>query len=481
MKQPDKEIVAEIVDAVLARLDQDAREPVPHRPASRSGSPLPAGCLYDDVDLAVEATRQAQRVWAGTSRETKERVIVALRKAMHENAEEFARLALEETGMGRYEDKLLKHHQAADATPGLEDLETRSWTGDKGLVYEDYGPYGVIAAITPSTHPIPVLFNSMVIMIVPGNGVVFNCHPAAKKVSAKAVTIFERVIRENGGPPNLITMLREPTLEGAQQLFAHRAVRLIAATGGPGLVRAAFAAGKKVVAAGPGNPPVLVDETASLRSAARHIIDGASFENNIICFAEKEAFVVGSVYDEFMRAMADEGAVRLSKQQVERLADQVFQKDDRGRASVSRDFIGKNASVLARAVGLSVPDNVRLLYGEATFDCLFVQEEQMMPYLPVVRVKDAAEGIDLAVRAEHGYGHSAVIHSNNLDVITAYTKAVNSAVVVVNGPSLAGDGGYGGEGTFTHTIASPTGEGICTPRHFAKVRRMAMFRHLQMR
>jgi len=481
MKQPDQRIVAEIVDAVLARLDLETKGAARSLPQSRPASPPAAGCLFDDVDRAVDATERAQRVWAGTSRETKGRVIAALRKAMHENAEEFARLALEETGMGRYEDKLLKHHQAADATPGLEDLETRSWAGDKGLVYEDYGPYGVIAAITPSTHPVPVLFNSMVIMIAPGNGVVFNAHPAGKRVSAKAVTIFERVIRENGGPANLITMIREPTLEGAEKLFAHRTVRIIAATGGPGLVRAAFAAGKKVIAAGPGNPPVLVDETASLRSASRHIIDGASFENNIICFAEKEAFVVGAVYEDFMRAMAEEGAVRLSKQQVERLADQAFQKDERGRVIVNREFIGKNASVLARAVGLSIPDDVRLLYGEATFDCPFVQEEQMMPYLPVVRVRDADEGIELSAKAEHGYGHTAAIHSHNLDVITKFNRVLDAAVIVVNGPSLAGDGGYGGEGTFSHTIASPTGEGICTPRHFARVRRVAMYRHLQMR
>jgi acyl-CoA reductase-like NAD-dependent aldehyde dehydrogenase len=480
MKQPNQEMVAEIVDAVLARLNIDAGGPVRGASVSHRTSPQAHGCVFEDVDGAVEATRRAQRVWAEPSRETKGRVIAALRKAMHENAEEFARGALEETGMGRYEDKLVKHHQAADATPGLEDLDTRSWAGDKGLVYEDFAPYGVIAAITPSTHPIPVLFNSIVIMIAPGNGVVFNPHPAGKKISARAMTIFDRAIQESGGPPNLITIIREPTLEGAQKLFAHRQVRLVAATGGPGLVKAAFEAGKIVIAAGPGNPPVLVDETASLRSAARHIIDGASFDNNILCFAEKETLVVEKVYDEFMQAMTDEGAIRLSKQQVERLAEQVFRKDERGRTEVRRELIGKNASVLARAIGLSIPDSVRLLFGEASFSCQFVQEEQMMPYMPVVPVRDANAGIELAAKAEHGYGHTATIHSHNLDVITKFNKVMNTSIIVVNGPSLAGDGGYGGEGPFSLTIASPTGEGICTPRHFARVRRLALYKHLQM-
>jgi aldehyde dehydrogenase len=288
------------------------------------------------------------------------------------------------------------------------------------------------------------------------------------------------VIRETGGPANLITMIREPTLESAQRAFTHKTVKLIAATGGPGLVKAAFGAGKKVIAAGPGNPPVLVDETAELRRAARHIIDGASFDNNILCIAEKEAFVVASVYDEFMRAMEAEGAVRLTKEQVERLAAQAFQKDERGRVVTSRNFIGKNASVLARAAGVTVPESTRLLFGEGTFDCLFVQEEQMMPYLPVVRVRDGREGIELARKAEHAYGHTAMIHSNNLETITTFNKALDTDIVVVNGPSMAGLGGFAGEGTFSHTVSSPTGEGICTPRNFARVRRLAFYKAFQM-
>jgi aldehyde dehydrogenase len=478
MSHPDREMVAAIVEAVISQLKRSpspAAAPLPHRAVPGGGGPL-----FDDVDAAVAAAAAAQKIWVQTPRVTKEKVIAALRQVMHARTEEFARMALEETGMGRYEDKLVKHHNAADATPGIEDLETRSWAGDKGLVYEDYAPYGVIAAITPSTHPIPVLFNSMVIMIAPGNGVLFNVHPSAKKVSAHALTIFERVIRETGGPANLITMIREPTLESAQRAFTHKTVKLIAATGGPGLVKAAFGAGKKVIAAGPGNPPVLVDETAELRRAARHIIDGASFDNNILCIAEKEAFVVASVYDEFMRAMEAEGAVRLTKEQVERLAAQAFQKDERGRVVTSRNFIGKNASVLARAAGVTVPESTRLLFGEGTFDCLFVQEEQMMPYLPVVRVRDGREGIELARKAEHAYGHTAMIHSNNLETITTFNKALDTDIVVVNGPSMAGLGGFAGEGTFSHTVSSPTGEGICTPRNFARVRRLAFYKAFQM-
>jgi len=269
-------------------------------------------------------------------------------------------------------------------------------------------------------------------------------------------------------------------MEDARQLFRHPKIQMIAATGGPALVKAAFESGKKVIAAGPGNPPVLVDETADLRMAARHIIEGASFDNNIMCIAEKEVFVVASVYDAFMRAMSDGGAILLTKTQISELAEKVFSQSEKGETVVNRDFIGKNASVLARAVGLSISDDVRLLFGEAEFDCPFVQEEQMMPYLPVVKVKDVEEGIALAVKAEHGYRHTAMIHSNNLDTVTKFAKSIDTDILVVNGPCLAGNGGQGGEGYFSHTIASPTGEGICTPRNFARVRRMALYNSLRM-
>ena len=255
---------------------------------------------------------------------------------------------------------------------------------------------------------------------------------------------------------------------------------MIAATGGPAVVQAAFKAGKKVIAAGPGNPPVLVDETADLKAAAERIIEGASFDNNILCIAEKEVFVVDSVYDQFMQAMANAGAVRLSEPQIKTLADKVFSRNDRGYVVTNRDFIGKNANVLAAAVGLDLSDEVRLLFGEASFECLFVQEEQMMPYLPIVRVRDARHGIELAKQAEHGFQHTAMIYSNNLDTITEFNKALDTDIVVVNGNSLAGNGGMAGEAYFSHTIASPTGEGICTPRNFARIRRLAMYKSLQM-
>lgn len=472
MAEVDTELVKTIVGRVLSELGK-RNEPAPVVAGTgRDG-------VFDQVDQAVEATSRAQKIWHHQPLAEKGRVIEALRKAMHAHAEEFAKLARDETGMGRVEDKVLKHHNAANATPGLEDLTSRSWSGDHGLAVEEYAPYGVIAAVTPSTHPVPVLLNSIIIIIAPGNGAVFNVHPAAKRVSAYAMGIFNQAIRAAGGPENLVSMVREPTMETVDRLFNHPDIPLIAATGGPALVKAAFESGKKVIAAGPGNPPVVVDSTACMRSAARHIIFGAGFDNNILCIAEKETFVVEEVFSDFMSAMREEGAVELNASQIEALSRKVFSRTQSGKWAVSREYIGKNASVLAAAVGLTISDQVRLLYGEVDSDHPFVQEEQMMPFMPVARSRDVEEAMRLAVKAEHRFGHTAMIHSNNLEVITEFCKLIDTDIVVVNGPSLAGNGPPAGEGYFSHTISSPTGEGICTPRDFARIRRICTYNSLR--
>ncbi|MDZ7316504.1 MAG: aldehyde dehydrogenase, partial [candidate division KSB1 bacterium] len=369
----DDKLVSAIVEEVMQRLQ--AVQPT-SAPKAVSASTTNTTGVFDDINEAIEATLAAQKVWMTVKKRDKQKVIAALRKAAHDNAETFARMEQQETGMGRVEDKIVKCHNAADATPGIEDLEAKAWTGDYGLVYEDWAPYGVIAAVTPSTHPVPVMLNSIIMMIAAGNGVVFNVHPAAKKVSAYAMEIFNRTIIQAGGPANLASMVREPTIESMQILFNHPALPLICATGGPAVVQAAFKAGKKVIAAGPGNPPVLVDETACLKRAAKRIIDGASFDNNILCIAEKEVFVVEKVADEFMKTMEAFGAVRLNSEQIRILESKAFIRRD-GHVMVNREFIGKNANVLARAVGLELSDDVRLLFGETDFGSLFVQEEQM--------------------------------------------------------------------------------------------------------
>lgn len=430
--------------------------------------------VFENVDDAIYHSKIAQKKWIKVSTDIKKKIISELRKTMHYYAEDFSKKAHEETGMGRVEDKIAKHHNAADATPGMEDLETRSWTGSKGTVIEERAPYGVIAGITPSTHPIPVLLNSIIITITGGNSVVFSVHPFAKNVSAYAIEIFHKVIVENGGPENVISMIKEPTLENVNKLFNHPDIDLIVATGGPAVVEAAFKVGKKVIAAGPGNPPVLVDQTADLDNAAKSIITGASFDNNILCIAEKETFVLNQVFDDFVQAMKNNGAVYLNSNQIEMLTKKAIPKNENGHYFGTKDFIGKNANVLASACGLNLSNEVRLLFGEVSENHPFVVAEQMMPFMPIVRVNSFEEGLIKCKKAEHGFGHTTVIHSNSLINITKFTQEMDTSIVIVNGPSLAGNGGSAGEGYFSHTIASPTGEGVCTPKDFTRVRRIAI-------
>lgn len=461
-QQKIKQLVEEVVNKVLAQV-----KPVEDRPVGgRQG-------VFETMDQAIDAAEGAQIDLMSLSMETRAQMIQALRQAGLNHGQDFARRTIEETGMGRLQDKQAKFRLVAEKTPGTEDLITLSWSGDHGLTIVEMAPYGVIGAITPSTHPVPTLLNNAISFIAAGNSGVFNAHPATNKVFAYAVDIFNSAIMEAGGPPNLITTIANPTIATAQQLFVHPKIRLLLVTGGPGVVKAAMQAAKKVVAAGPGNPPVVVDETADIPKAARDIIAGAAFDNNIVCISEKEVFVVEQVADQLKAEMLKRGAYELSRHQIDQLAQRAFIAQPDSTLMVSRDLVGRNASVLAAAIGLEIDPDTRLLIGETDFDHPFVQEEQLMPFLPIVRCKEINQAIDLSIKAEHGYGHTAVIHSRNIENMSKMAHLINTSIFIKNGPSYAGLG-VGGEGYTSFSIASPTGEGITSARSFTRPRRCTL-------
>ena len=255
----------------------------------------------------------------------------------------------------------------------------------------------------------------------------------------------------------------------------HRDVNLLTVTGGIGVVRAAMQSGKRAVCAGPGNPPVVVDETADLEQAGGDIVRGGSFDNNIICIDEKEVFVVDSIADELKAVMVQHGAYEIDMGQLERLMKSIFaEPPTRGRhGMMNKDFIGKNANLLLAEIGIQVGDEVRMVLVDVPPDHPLVFSEQMMPIMPIVRVRDADEGIDLAKIAEHGFRHTAVMHSKNLDNLSRMAREMDCSIFVKNGPSFAGLG-YGGEGYCSFTIASPTGEGITSPISFSRIRRCTL-------
>ena len=462
-----REIVAEVVNRVLS--SRQSSESTPES-SPRTGG---AGGVFGEVDAAVAAARRAQRQLLSMTLADRKRIIDAIRHTLRSAAEDFARRTLEETGMGRLEDKIRKHHVAADTTPGVEDLQSVSWTGDHGLTVVEMAPYGVIAAVTPSTHPVPTLASNAIGIIAAGNAAVFNAHPAARRISAAAVQRLNAAIMEVGGPANLIAVIEHPTVESATQLFNHPGVDVILVTGGPAVARAAMSCAKKVIVAGPGNPPVVVDETADLERAARDIVDGASFDNNLLCIGEKQVFVVDSVADRLKSLMVRYSAYELNPEQIEQLAREAFVSEEGGQAHVNRELVGRDAAVLGARIGLHLDDSLRLLIGETDAGHIFVREEQMMPFVPIIRVPNVDQGIRAAVESEHGYRHTAVMHSRNIENMHNMARAADTTVFVKNGPSYAGLG-IGGEGFGTYSIAGPTGEGLTSARTFTRQRRCSL-------
>ena len=479
----DEQRIAEIVQKVVADLRPPPAKPG-ELPASSDGaapgaaSPVPAGGLegvYPDIDAAIAAAAAAQKRLVDLPMERRAALISAMRQAATESAPVISRAAWQETGMGRYEDKLEKNLLVAERTPGTEALQAQAWTGDRGLTLVELAPYGVIGAITPSTNPTSTIICNAIGMIAAGNSVVFNAHPGAKECSAQTVQILNRAIQLAGGPPDIITCPAEPTIESAQHLMRHRTIRLLVVTGGPGVVREAMRSGKKAICAGPGNPPVVVDETADLEQAGRDIVKGASFDNNVVCILEKEIIAVDSIADQLKAVMLQRGAVEISSWQLNRLM-KVIMAEDRGPGKhgvINKAFVGKSPSVILREIGVNVDESVRLVVVETDAQHQLVWTEQLMPVMPLVRARNADEAIELAKAVEQGMGHTAMIHSKNIDVLSRMSREINTSIFVKNGSSLAGLG-FGGEGFTSFSIASPTGEGVTSALDFARVRRCTM-------
>lgn len=425
--------------------------------------------VFERVEDAIEAAYVAQRQWVNHYKvEDRRRIIEAIRSVARANAESLAGMVWEETGMGRREDKILKHLAVIDKTPGVECLTTEAISGDDGLMIEEYAPFGVIGAITPSTNPTETIINNTISMIAGGNSVVFNVHPGAKRSCAHCIKLIHQTIIENGGPANLITMQKEPDMEAVKRMTENPRIRLMAGTGGMAMVNVLLRSGKKTIGAGAGNPPVIVDDTADIKLAAREIFRGASFDNNLLCLAEKEVFVMESVADELISQLQIEGAYLLSKSQLEEILSFAMTKKG-DRYEVNKSWVGKDAEQFLKAIGVQQKE-VRLLISETDKTHPFVMVEQLMPILPIVRLKSFEECVESAVAAESGNRHTASIFSRNVEHMTKFAKEVETTIFTKNGATLKGVG-IGGEGHTTMTIAGPTGEGLTCARSFTRKRR----------
>jgi len=430
--------------------------------------------LCDTADEAIEAAKAAQQKLMSFTLEKRGKLIEAMRKAALENVQYISQLAHEETGYGKVEHKVLKNTLAIEKTPGIEDLSADATTGDFGLTLVERAPYGVIGAITPSTNPTATVINNSISMIAAGNAVVFNPHPAAKKCSTETMRILNEAIVSAGGPGTLICTVKQPTLESGKALMEHKDVPLLAITGGEAVVHVAMKTGKKVIAAGPGNPPVIVDDTAIIGQAAKDIVDGASFDNNVLCIAEKEVFVYYTVADHLMSEMQKHGAYKASGEDIERIVKTVFVQKD-GRYTANKNYVGKDAIKILSDSSVKYTGNPRLVIADVDENHPFVAVEMLMPVLGIVRIENDIEtAIQKAIKAEHSYRHTAIMHSQNISHLSMAAKAVNTSIFVKNAPSYAGLG-FGGEGFTSLTIATPTGEGVTSARTFTRLRRCVLY------
>ncbi|MCL2894404.1 aldehyde dehydrogenase family protein [Brenneria tiliae] len=433
----------------------------------------PHAGVFDSLDEAVYAATQAQKMLNSVA--LRQSVVAAIRQAGERYAQVLAEMAVAETGMGRVFDKYTKNVSQARGTPGLECLSAEVLTGDNGLTLIENAPWGVVASVTPSTNPAATVINNAISMIAAGNSVVFAPHPSAKKVSLHTISLLNKAIVTAGGPENLLVSVANPDIETAQRLFKYPGIGLLVVTGGEAVVEAARRhTDKRLIAAGAGNPPVVVDETADLARAARAIVRGASFDNNIICADEKVLIVVDSVADALLAEMQRHQAVLLSDDETRRLLPRLLTDiDENGKGNVSREWVGRDAAKIAAAIDLHVGEQTRLLLAETDAAHPFAVTEMMMPVLPVVRVKDVKEAIDLAVKLEGGRHHTAAIHSTNINNMHRMASAIDTSIFVKNGPCIAGLG-LGGEGWTSMTISTPTGEGVTSARTFVRLRRCVM-------
>ncbi|MBW1979623.1 MAG: aldehyde dehydrogenase EutE [Deltaproteobacteria bacterium] len=456
----NKEIIADLVKQVIAELTKDGES---QRQSDHSG-------LADTVEAAVVGAVAAQKSLIALSLEKRNEIIAAMRQAALENNEQLAAMAVEETGIGRYEDKVRENILCATKTPGTEDIRPQALSGDDGLMLLEFAPVGVIGALTPITNPTGTIINNSIGMIAAGNAVVFNPHPTATKTSTRMIQILHQAVVTAGGPAGLISSVRKPTLDTAKQIIEHPKVNMLVATGGRPVVKVVLSSGKKAIGAGAGNPPALVDETAHIRRAARCIVDGASINNNVFCTSEKEVIVVDEVANSLIKFMQETGKVYLlDAEEASRVTDLVVTPE--GKVNVA--YIGKNVQVILRQIGIELGEEYRLAIFEAAKDHPLVWLEQMMPIMPIVRVQDVQEGISFAVEVEQGNRHTAIMHSTNVDNMTAFARAVQTTIFVKNGPSFAGIG-LGGEGHTAFTIAGPTGEGLTSARTFTRQRRCTL-------
>lgn len=426
--------------------------------------------IYSSVTDAVAAAKGAYMRYSELTLNERQEILEAVKAALRPLVNELAAMTVKETGMGNAEDKARKIRLAIEKTPGVEDLITEVNTGDHGMTLYELSSFGIVCAVQPCTNPCATLISNTIGMLAAGNAIIHCPHPRAVKVSQFLTAQISKTIRKTCGIDNLVVTLHESLMGFTAEVMSHPDVDLVVCTGGSGSLRQAMTSGKKVIGAGPANPVALVDETADLAKAARDIVDGASFDNNLMCTSEKSIVVVEEVSDRFIYELLKNGVYYVKDdKEIGKLLDAAVTED----YVINKKLEGRDANEILACAGIPCSAKIRLIVAETGRIHPFATLELLMPLVPLVKAADFDEALEIALELEQGYRHTATIHSESIERLNRAAKRMQTSVFVKNGPSYMGIG-FDKEGHTSFTIATTTGEGTTTARHFARRRRCTL-------
>lgn len=427
----------------------------------------------------VERAEWAARAFATYDQATVQRIVEAAARAAAEHAREFAERAVEETGFGVVEHKVLKN--IACSTGLLETYRGHDYVSpriDEGSkIVEVPRPAGVVLALTPSTNPVATVSFKVLLALMTRNAIVVCPHPYAKKVCAAAVRVMAEAAVAAGAPDGCVQVVEEPSIPLVNALMTDERTDVILATGGTAMVRAAYSSGNPAIGVGPGNVPVLVDRTADLAKAAERIVESKAFDNSILCTNESVLIAEDAIADQLVAQMRKAGGHLLADAERDRVRDLIFPG-----GHFDTRWVGKSAAEIAAAADVKVPPRTRVLI--APFDLAVPEEmlahEKLCPVLGMVRVPTAARGIEVAkaVLRISGAGHSAAIHSADSATIMAFAAGVRVLRVTVNVGNSLGSAGIQTNLAPTMTIGtgffgrSSVGENL-EPKHLVNFTRIA--------
>ncbi len=435
-----------------------------------------------EARYAVERAHEAQKKFATFSQQQVDAVVEACANAATEAGGSLARLAVEETGYGNVPDKITKNRLASiDVPRAIRHIRTVGIIREdreKGII-EIAAPVGVVAAVIPSTNPTSTAIYKTLISLKAQNSIVLSPHPTAMRCICESAAVLRRAALKMGAPEGLITCLEHPTMQGTQELMKNRLTGVILATGGTGLVRAAYSSGRPAYGVGPGNVPALIERTANVRKAVADIFAGKTFDYGTICSSEQAIVTEEAIREQVLDECRKQDAYFLSADEINRLGSLVFL----GGAHVpNTQVVGRPATIIAEMAGIKVPPSTRVLIAQLNGIGRDVplSAEKLSPILAFYFAKNLASAIEICVRLLHhgGAGHTASIHSQSEAAVKQYGLAVPAFRIAVNTSSVHGSIGYSTNLFPAMTLGCGSPGGNITsdnigPQHLMNVKRVA--------